>query len=208
MRAGFVLDFQALSQVLWSDLYRDIDGQQYVVELAIQDAGGHRTSEVYDFCRANPGRIIPSFGRESLSSPYKWSEQTHYPGGRRRLYGSLKAVNINTKFFKDEVSSALTVELGDPGGIALYANFPLDYANQLVVEFINDQGRWECPPGRDNHLWDCLVLCFAAAEIREIRYHGKPQDDDKKPAKASLSGGSWLLNGVLSNHATWFKRTW
>lgn len=168
IRAGFVTDFEALSQVLWQDLPGDADGNRYAVSFSLQDAMGHRTAEVYDFCRMNPGRIAPSIGRQKLAKPFQWSKQSSDPGG-------LQAVIVSTQYFKDEVASALQVLPEDPGSLSLYDQFPEDYARQLSVEYVNENGVWECPDGKDNHLWDCLVLNFCALEILDARYWTKPE---------------------------------
>ncbi len=181
IRAGFVPDFVSLEQVLWGDHYLDTKGLRYVIGLVLQDALGHRTSQVYDFCRMRPGRIFPSFGRERMAALFSWSDQYRSPAPGHPFRGGLRAVNISTKTFKDEVATALAVDLGDPGGIRLYKDFPHDYAQQLVAEYVNDQGRWECPPGRPNHLWDCLILAFAAAEIAGVK-QTRLLPEDQPPA--------------------------
>jgi terminase, large subunit len=181
VRAGFVLDLAALAQVLWADRYIDTDGRSYVVGLTLQDALGHRTAEVYDFCRMRPGRIFPSFGRQRMASPYSFSDQQKSPQPGRVFRGALRAVNVNTSFFKNEAAAALAVDLGDPGGVRLHAEFPHDYAAHLVSEFINDEGAWECPPGRPNHLWDCLCLAFTAAEIYGVRHRSRHADGISLP---------------------------
>jgi phage terminase large subunit GpA-like protein len=165
IRAGFVIDFPGLEQVLFTDQYLDVEEKTYPIRAAFQDAGGHRTHEVYDFCRAHPARIFPSFGKRILANPHRWGKTNRLPGSRQLMPGDLRKLEVNTKFFKDAIAQALQVAAGDPGGISLYADFPKGYAEQLVVEYIGDDGFWECPPGRDNHLLDCLVLNFAAADI-------------------------------------------
>jgi phage terminase large subunit GpA-like protein len=210
VRAGFVTDFAALEQVLWLDAYLDVDRQQYVISMALQDALGHRTAEVYDFVRAHPGKILPSYGRAKLAAPYSYSNQQHYPGGRRPIRGGLRAVNVNTKYFKDEVAAALTVAPGDPGGIGLYSDFPTDFAHQLVAEYVNDAGAWECPPGKANHLWDCLVLNFCAAEIIGTRHRAKPErlPEVIHTTTPATSGGTWLrpTRDGDPRSRSWFNR--
>ena len=199
VRAGFVLDLAAVEEVLWQDHYTDETGRRYIVALTLQDALGHRTAEVYDFCRMRPGKIFPSYGRERMASPYSFSDQQRSPRPGQRLRGALRAVNVNTTYFKNEVAGALAVALGDPGGIRLYDEFPREYAAHLVAEYVNDEGRWECPPGRANHLWDCLALSFAAAEIYGVRHKGPPRTDaqpspQQQPAQGRRArrAGSWM----------------
>ena len=50
--------WEALKQILFRDSYADACGLEYFIRLTVQDAMGHLTAEVYDFCRLNPG-VIP-----------------------------------------------------------------------------------------------------------------------------------------------------
>lgn len=183
VRAGFVLDFPSLAQVLWGDKYTDLAGTPYVVGLTLQDALGHRTQEVYDFARQHPYALYPSYGRAKMATPYSFSEISRTAYGRQPSRGALRAVNVNTRHFKNEASASLAVDVADPGSIRLYQDFQEDHARHLVAEFIDDSDVWQCPPGRANHLWDCLVLAFAAAEISGVRYHGKPEPAPLEPAQ-------------------------
>jgi hypothetical protein len=97
------------------------------------------------------------------------------------MAGTLQLLNVNTKYWKDEAAAALQVAPGDPGGIGLYADFPAEYVAHLVAEYVDEAGFWECPSSRANHLWDCLVLNFVAAEVRGIRYRGKSAAAAQKP---------------------------
>ena len=49
VREGFVTSFADLERVLFRDEYRDVDGLVYPLQIVVQDAMGHRTTEVYDF---------------------------------------------------------------------------------------------------------------------------------------------------------------
>jgi hypothetical protein len=190
--------------VLWSDLHQDVEGKEYVIEIALQDSAGHRTAEVYDFARANPGRLFPTVGRKTMTSPYRWNPQTHYPGAKRAIIGgNLQLLNVNTKYWKDEAAAALQVGPGDPGGIGLYADFPAEYVGHLVAEYVDEAGFWECPSSRANHLWDCLVLNFVAAEVRGVRYR-KPTIRAPKQPPGPIdrnSAGGWINTG-----GRWFDR--
>lgn len=175
IRAGFVVDFYSLSEVLWGDHYYDVEGNPYVVQFGLQDAGGHRTHEVYNFCRVHQGRLIPSFGKRVLAAPFRWGKTSRLPGTKRMMPGDVRKVEINTTYFKNAVSQAMQIAAGDPGGIALYEDFPMSYALQLAAEYMGEEGYWECPAGRDNHLWDCLVLNFTAADIIGVKHRPQPR---------------------------------
>jgi terminase, large subunit len=58
--------FDALVQVLWGDAYLDSSGNRYNVELTVIDSAGHKTTEVYDFCRSHRSRILALRGEQRL----------------------------------------------------------------------------------------------------------------------------------------------
>ena len=182
VRSGFALGFEDLARALWEDEITDAAGRRYVVSLAFQDAGGHRTKEVYDFCRRHPGKIFPAFGRDSLAVPHTWSRVQYYPGTKRPIPGGLRIVNINTKYFKDELSRRLSVDPGDAAAVRFCAEFRADYARHYTAEALDERGRWACPPGRANHLWDCAVLAFAAADVLDLGYRRRREE---RPQEAS-----------------------
>jgi len=174
IREGYVTTFEALEQVLWTDTYMDAEGNRYVVNLVIQDALGHRTSEVYKFCIKNRGRVFPSFGRDKMAQQYTWTNLEYFPGTKKPIPGGLKGINVNTKYFKDELAGLLEVAPSDPGAWHENSEFSFDWARHMTAEFVNEKGIWECPDGKDNHIWDCAVLCLAAHEILGMMFWPAP----------------------------------
>ena len=65
----------------------------------------------------------------------------------------------------------------------------------MTAERENDQGVWECPPGRANHYWDCEVLAYVAADYLGISNWKPPADRPKaaeKPARENDTEGGWI----------------
>jgi hypothetical protein len=196
VRSGFVLGFGDVDQVVCRDVYRDAAGVEYSVALSIQDALGHRTAEVYNFCQLHRGKVIASFGRNVMAQPFVWSNQEFYPGTKRPIQGGLKTINVNTKHFKDELSRRLEVGPNDPGALRLYSDFPEGYAAHFTSEFVNDKGLWDCPPSLPNHLWDCAVLNLVAAELLGLKYLRKPgaavdNVNEQNATARAAGGGRW-----------------
>jgi hypothetical protein len=125
---------------------------------------------VYDFCRRHRGKIIPSFGRDKIAQPFTWFSQEYYPGGKKPIPGGFKAVNVNTKFFKDELARLLEISPGDPSAWRYHAEFPEAYAVNMTADHVNEKGLWECPKHKPNHLWDCAVLNLVVHEILGIKF--------------------------------------
>ncbi|MBN2061691.1 MAG: phage terminase large subunit family protein [Deltaproteobacteria bacterium] len=172
VREGYVTTFSALEKVLFEDVYMDADENRYVVHLVIQDAMGHRTSEVYDFTRRHRGIVIPSQGVDTyrMTQPHKWSNQEFYPGTNKPIPGGVKLLRFDVNYYKNILAGKLEIHPDDPGTWHLHRETTEEWARHLCAEFINERGMWECPEGRPNHGWDCSVLRILAADILGVRF--------------------------------------
>jgi len=197
VREGFVMSFAEVERILWEDEYSDPEGKKYAVLMTLQDCLGHRTSEVYDFCIRNRNRVFPSIGRDVMAAPFSWTNLEFYPGSKKALWGGLKGVVVNTKFFKDRLAGMLEIIKGDPGAFLFHAELPEEFAAHYLSEVINEKGLWECPSGKPNHLWDCAVLNLVCHEILGIKYWARPAPSDSSgpPALPKSSAGGWIGGG-------------
>lgn len=218
IREGFVDSLEGLEQVLFSDEYEDSEGKKYIVQLAVQDAMGGtvretegygtRTAEVYDFCRKHRGRILPAKGELRMNQPYAFSEIEYYPGGTRKIPGGLKLVRHNTTYYKNAVSTKLDIAPADPGAWHYHAETSDNWAKQMTAEFLNDQGVWECPPGRDNHAFDCSCLTLVAADILGVRFWKKKNTAVSEPPapQKKIESETPKTSAGYRNRPSWFSR--
>ena len=183
VREGFVIDWDSLARILWEDEYLDGDGNAYFVRLAFQDALGHRTAEVYDFCRKYRGRIFPTFGKQTMAQPHTWTNLEYYPGTKKPIPGGLRGLNVNTQFYKNELARLLEVNAADPGAFHYHSELTYDWAAMMTAEYINEKGIWECPPGKANHGWDCSVLNLAVHDVLGVRQWRKKAPAAKPTVK-------------------------
>lgn len=175
VQCGTVPTLPALADVLWRSVYRDAAGNEHTVRLALQDAMGHRTREVYAFCAANKGRIFPTQGKRNQSAPLAYAPQEYFPGTQRRIPGGLRLLKVDTTFFKNDLSARLAIAPEDPGAFHLHHGTPPEYAREMTAEYYDEkQQAWICPKGRDNHFWDCEVLALAAAHALGVRNWKRP----------------------------------
>ncbi|CAG36305.1 related to terminase large subunit of phage lambda [Desulfotalea psychrophila LSv54] len=180
LRCGFVFTFEAVVQVLWGNEYRDKNGNIYPVHLSLQDAMGHRTSDVYDFCASRHGQILPTNGQQTMATPYSTNDVEFYPGSdKRRFPGALKRVRVNTTYYKDKADGILKINPGDPGGISFYSEVSRGDLLQLCAETRNEKGFWEQIGQRDNHLWDCFCLALCAEDVAGVRYWPTPEEQEE-----------------------------
>jgi phage terminase large subunit GpA-like protein len=186
VRAGFVDSFAALAEVLWGSEYRDGEGNSYFLRLAVMDAMGHRTDEVYAFARANLGRLFAFQGVQRLAQPYRFSAIDNYPGTGKAIPGGLKILRADVNYFKNILSSKLEIAAGDPGAWHFNAETTPAWARQMTVEYIDEKtGLWACPENKANHAWDCSVYALVAAEVLGVRYWPRPGEAPAKPPPAA-----------------------
>ncbi|MFZ7126400.1 MAG: terminase gpA endonuclease subunit [Desulfobacterales bacterium] len=204
VRCGFVETEADLERVLFEDKYFDAEGNEYVVAMAIRDALGHRTSDVYDFCVKHRGRVFPSFGRDTMPQPFSWGNLEYYPGTKKPIPGGLKSITVNTKFFKDRLARFLEIHPGDPSAFHLEADFTEAEAAHYTAEYVNEKGLWACPAHKPNHLWDCEVLAMVAHEVMGV-VHWTPQGKkpQRDPSPEPASSGGWINGG---GGGSWLNR--
>jgi phage terminase large subunit GpA-like protein len=194
--------FQVLSRILWEDVYSDQDDKEYVVELVLQDAMGHRTAEVYEYARMNRGRLFATQGSPRQRAPIGYSNQEFYPGTKKPIPGGVQLCQFNVTFWKNKLAGKLEIDRNDPGAWLYHAETDEDWARQMCAEVLTEKGIWEQIGNRPNHAWDCSVLNLVAAEILGIKHWSRegqpkaaappPQPDDGWLPGVELPGDEWL----------------
>lgn len=209
VRHGYVESFDALDTLIYHSAYRDAEGGEHRIMAGIIDSAGHRTAEVYDWCRRAGSIVIPAKGASGRKTqPVTVSKIDHYPGTSKAIPGGLRLYHIDTHFHKDALAARLAIEPGDPGCFWLHSGYtelqqlerqsnptlPLpgnldDYARQLCAEYRDERGQWQCPPGKANHLWDCESNGLALALYLQFPNLAKnpAAPGEKKPARPELS---------------------
>lgn len=162
-------DFSALDFVLTAE-YPDENGEPHRIMAGIIDTQGHRTSEVYAWCRRT-GVLAAAGAPGRKTQPVTVSRIDRFPGNGHPIPGGLSLYNIDTHYHKDMLSNKLLIDPTDPGAFLLHSGHTLDqiragethqqehnlkdYAKQMCSEYRDDRGLWQCPKNKSNHLWDC-----------------------------------------------------
>lgn len=94
VREGFVLSFDDLERILFSDEYRNSEGDRYPVQFTVIDAMGHRTKEVYDWTRRFRRRVMPLQGVDRLNQPVAYTKIDTYPGTNKAIPGGLILMRV------------------------------------------------------------------------------------------------------------------
>jgi len=192
VRATFTDSFDGVKRILWRDVYKDAVGNPYPVLFALQDAMGHRTDDVYAFCKDNPGLILPAKGDRVKAQPFTYGNLEYYPGSKKAIPDGLQIVNVNTKYYKDILNNKLDIKPGDPGAWHLHAETPAEYASHFVAETTDEHGFWINPQERPNHYWDTANLCLVAADILGIKFWPKLDDQDQEPDDYETSKSDYV----------------
>ncbi len=212
VRFGFVDSFAAVAEVLWGSEYTDAKGTRYAVKLAVMDSGGHRTAEVYDFCRMRPGAILPSKGEgRMLTTPTVFSKLDTYPGTSKMIPGGLQLLRIAVNLFKDQLAAKLEIAGADPGAWHLCAEANEEWARQMTAEVVDEKtALWINPKNRANHAWDCGVLNLAAADVLRVRFWPRPAPREAAaPAQVPMGAAppsAWVGRAASGGGGAWIGR--
>lgn len=191
IRYGYVDTWEAIDMVLFGSEYKDADDKDYFINVVFIDAMGHRTRQVYDYCRPR-NRTRATKGEERMVTPTKVSRLDHYPDGKK-MPGGLSLIRISTQYFKDEIHNKLTISPGDPGAYYIHKDTDTVYATHMTTEYRNDLGEWIQPEGKPNHLWDCEVLAYAAYNFIGAKYWKRPGDKVVETERPGQKKGSGFL---------------
>lgn len=177
VKSGYVpsasaADFSSLDALLAAE-YPDTNGEPHRIMAGIIDSAGHRTSEVYAWCRSSG--VVPARGAQGRKTqPVTVSRIDKFPGSNKPIPGGLNLYHVDTHFHKDQLANKLQIDQTDNGALVLHSGYSFDqlaalqrdpgspqshgledYARQMCVEYRDERNLWQCPAGKANHLWDC-----------------------------------------------------
>jgi phage terminase large subunit GpA-like protein len=152
------------------------------------DSQGHRTADVYDFCRTNP-LFRPVKGEQRLSGR-PWTVTVldsvkRRDGKRYPIPGGLQLLRIDTNFYKDLIAGKMALQAENPGRFHLHTDPGDEYLKQVTAEFKNERGVWVCPRHKANHLWDTEVYNLAAADVLGMRFFSRSTNNEQTKPKTT-----------------------
>jgi len=186
------------------------DGTVMRIGLCLVDQGW-KTDVVHQFCRQSEHAAIlmPARGHGVTASQKPINEYDRKRGDRIGHHWwipsvtkkrTLRHVEVDTNYWKSFVEERFRTAIGDPGCLSLFgrkADLHRLFAEHITAEYrVTTSGRgrtvdeWKLPPNQpDNHWFDCLVGCAAAASMRGIALTtmigGRSQEAVRKPLKLS-----------------------
>jgi len=132
-----------------------------------------------EFCIGYEGLILPAFGStRPMPVPYTFSQKEYAPGDYQALPGgSVRAVRVNTKWFKDFLAVRLGLDPDTAGAVHLFHDCDEEFRSQLLSEVRDEKGVWQQISGQANHYLDCWVMANCAAEYYGIKNARWPKEN-------------------------------
>lgn len=187
---GFLHTFEDIEKVLLESEY---DGRE--VEAIFMDAAGHRTDEVYKFCRKHIDRVVPCFGRSgNMENEYTWTQVDKIPG--ITTVGGLRRLAWKTIWIKDMLFAKMNVGSEDPGSFHIHADACMEYKKALTSEYKDEKGTYTHRKHIPNHYLDCTALAFLGSWIMNIEY------------RVPESARSEIPEGMLTNYKKEDNKLW
>lgn len=202
---------EALTRDFLGREWRRDDGAMLRIERCLIDANwGSSTDVVYQFCRqsTHAGIVMPSHDRFVGASSQPFSEYKRRAGDRvahnwriPNVHGkrAVRHIVFDTNYWKSFVHARLAVPMGDRGCLSLFGDTPEQhrmFAEQLTAEYrVKTEGRgrtvdeWKLRPERgDNHWFDCMVGCAAAASLQGATLQNLAETSATRPKRISFAG--------------------
>lgn len=202
---SLTLALDTLTQQLIGHKYIREDGMELQIERCLVDAAwGVSSSTVVTYCSRSQWStvLMPSFGRSITADKKPYSEYRKVAGQTigdfwmiSKNRQNVRVMEIDTNFVKTLVSMRIRTAIGDKGSFQIWGKqhdvhtnaIHRTFSQQMTSEYgIPTAGRsrtvnvWRLLPGRDNHYWDCVCGCYAAASERGVSYAGSTKRLQKR----------------------------
>jgi len=174
---------------------------------------GWQTDVVHQFCRQSEhaALLMPARGHGITASQKPISEYDRHRGDRIGHHWwipsvtrkrALRHVEIDTNYWKSFVHERVGTAMGDPGCLSIFGRKAVQhrlFAEHVTAEYrVRTEGRgrtvdeWKLPAHKpDNHWFDCVVGCAAAASmqgVERIGASGQLQSERKRLKLSEMQG--------------------
>ncbi len=164
------------------------------------DTGGHKTQEVYAYCRTRHASKVYAIKGQGGADIASTRAATNVRMRNRRI---VKLYNVGVDAIKARLREFLQRTPGQRG----YCHFPMDYPLEYFEQLCGEAPVPKRIRGRERDVWtqlrarvealDCRVYAMAALEILNPRFElmrpepdtSAPSDDDDPPTKRRRRGG-------------------
>lgn len=191
--------------------YTQVAGGAMRISRLMADSG-YLPDTVFDWVRQSPNQslVLPSKGVFVGARHRPWSEYVKKPGGQLGWHweippigkGGVRVLHIDVNFWKSFVAERLLTAMGDKTALTLFGK-PDSQQHRMFGDHCSAERRttmlvkgttrevdeWLCIPGRDNHLWDALIMSAAAAALQGATMSAAPvAGSARRPSLGELRG--------------------
>lgn len=215
VREGRAESFEELALLTLETEY-DMEGTGPGLASFIVVDSGYRTDEVYAWCEEEPERRLPIRGyggKKPPKAPVWLSRVSYRHPGERAHRSEVVLRTLDTTFFQDRLARHMARPDDEPGAWELHAGTTEEYLHQvtsmhkvMVREGTREPYMMWVPitAGRANHLRDCEVYQFAAAEVANVGSIPSPEAlEEQRRHVTRKDGGGWLQGSSLTGGAAW-----
>jgi len=171
---------EILDYLLFEQTFEREDGKQMKIFCSTIDTGGGRTDVVYEYCQSRKNRPLYAIkGGKSIDDPLVKGASVAKTKSNRELKLYILGVNSGKDDVISDVIDLDSRYLHFPENVKKYVKgspvvekneVPLDmgdeaYLGQLLVESLDEKGRWINKKQLPNEAIDCLVYAKAAYKI-------------------------------------------
>ncbi len=206
----------ALVEASWLKLAPDGKATEAAMQnrLVLIDAG-HRRDEVEDVARRYPALVRPTVGRSMRGGAAFRAVQADKDLRGQNIAGGLMLWPFDADTYKNKTARLIATDAAQPGAWFVPTEVGEEYLRQVTAEerlriYSGGVPRevWRMRRGRrQNHLWDCEVLCTLAADMlgvgrfRFARAPARPPRRERDPsARAEREGADPLGRVSLKRH--------
>ena len=180
---------QKLDQFLLEQRYVREDGTELRIKAAFIDSGGHRTDNVYTFCRGKRARHIYPCKGSSITGQPIFARFSHLKKSRTHL------AIIGTDTAKEVIYARLSNPTETTGRMHFPAHYGINYFEQLtaeqkIVKWVNGQPRVTfVKVSKRNEALDCRVYALAALRSMPIQLRVMSRRDKRRIAAKNAKAG-------------------
>ena len=195
--AGSVENFESLERVLFNTplvWVADSESPEPVIRTVFIDSG-YKPDPVYSWCRKYKGRCWPTKGQTAQRIPLDLKKldkvmedaKRRTRRGKSKVYTGMHLINVDTAYFKDQVTSWAEAEIGSEGSTEFFAELPEWYLAEFCAEHKVQENRggnvkfvWKIKGTAPAHALDTEVAAAAAGHFNKVYAMGAGGEKRKR----------------------------
>lgn len=182
--------------------YSDLHGNKFKLSHVSIDSGGHRTQDVYSYCRRRYPTVVPIKGASGSTTQIlngARKQDVNYRG--KLIKNGVELWNVGTEIAKATIYQRLKIDKPGRGCMHFYHGLADEFyeqatAEKLVTKYVDGfpRQKWIVTrPGGANHALDCLVYSYHSALRAGVdRFSLNPLPRKARPRRHIINKGIQL----------------